>query len=95
MTQTVVEQTTIEAVETEEVTEASNNEPRHIINPPMNLHIWREGMSTQEIVDIARVRGLEVVALCGYRWIPTRDASLVKETCNACIDEAGRLMNDG
>ena len=26
----------------------------HIINPPANVHIWQEGMTAKEIVDIAR-----------------------------------------
>lgn len=42
----------------------------HIVNPPKNGHIWQEGMSTKEMVYLARMSGIELVALCGYRWIP-------------------------
>lgn len=35
----------------------------HIINPPTNTHIWKPGMSAQDIVDVARLTGQNVTAL--------------------------------
>ena len=68
------------------------NKLRHIINPTANLHIWREGMTAQDIVDIARVRGLVVRALCGAKFIPTKNPDEVDGTCNACLDIAGIML---
>lgn len=93
MTQTTVEQSTIEAIEVDNQEEIAREKLRHIINPPNNIHIWRKGMSAQDIVDIARVKGLEVKALCGAEFVPTRNPEDVKQTCNACLDIAGMIQN--
>lgn len=88
----------IETLEKLDIVESPYEEPAkegegkaHIVNPPNNLHIWRIGMTTQDIVDIARVRGLEVVALCGYRWIPRKDPDAYP-ACEACFKIAQLLM---
>lgn len=72
----------------------SNNDPNHrthIINPPMNTHIWRPNMTTQDVVDLARIKGLEVVALCGHRWVPKGDPKKYKR-CEPCLDRAMELI---
>jgi hypothetical protein len=93
MTQTVTEQTTIEAIEVDPQEEIARENLRHIVNPPGNLHIWKPGMEAQDIVDIARVKGIEVRALCGAEFVPTRNPEDVKQTCNACLDIAGEIMD--
>lgn len=65
----------------------------HIVNPPKNIHIWREGMSMQDVVDIARATGQEVVALCGYRWVPKHNPDKF-DVCQTCMDIAGQLMRE-
>lgn len=65
----------------------------HIINPPMNTHIWEPGMETREIVDIARLTDQEVVALCGHRWVPKHDPAPLK-VCDPCLDRAHQLIRD-
>jgi hypothetical protein len=65
----------------------------HIVNPPMNLHIWTPGMEAQDVVDIARATGQEVVALCGYRWVPKRNPDKY-DVCKTCMDIAGNIMRD-
>lgn len=65
----------------------------HIVNPPNNIHIWREGMSAQDVVDVARVKGLKVKALCGYQWIPKRNPEKY-DACEACIKIAGDIMRE-
>lgn len=83
---------TIIAPTEELVEETQTEEPRtHIINPPMNLHIWQSWMDTQDIVNIARVRGIEIVALCGHRFVPRKNPEEYK-ACDACIEIAGLLM---
>lgn len=63
----------------------------HIVNPPLNIHIWQPGMSAQEIVDIARANGYEVRALCGYTWVPKRNPEKYP-ACDECIRVAGDIM---
>ena len=86
---TITEETTtvVETVVVEEP-QAETPKMRHIIYPPANLHIFRYWMSAQDIVDIARVRGLEVVALCGYRWVPRHNPANMT-TCDECVRIAG------
>lgn len=74
-------------------TDDGNQHLTHIVNPPKNIHIWREGMSAQDVVDIARVQGLEVTALCGYTWVPKRNPEQ-HDVCQACMDIAGHLMRE-
>lgn len=92
---TVTEETTtvVETVVVEEP-EAEAPKMRHIINPPANLHIFRSWMSSQDIVDIARVRELEVVALCGYRWVPRHNPANLP-TCDDCVRIAGEILSEG
>ena len=63
----------------------------HIVNPPANTHIWAPGMTMQEVVDIARMTGQEVVALCGHRWVPKLDPAAL-DVCETCLDRAHRLL---
>lgn len=64
----------------------------HIVNPPNNVHIWFPGMSSQDIVDIARAKGLMVRALCGKEWVPKRNPEK-HPACQTCFDIAGELMS--
>lgn len=65
MTVTDTDLTSVE----EEIAEALRN--THIVNPPDNKHITQgRDMTAGEIVAHARAALLEVVALCGYRWVP-------------------------
>lgn len=73
-----------------------DDDPRrhtHIVNETDNLHIWRSGMGAQDIVDIARVRGIEVTALCGYKWIPQHNPEKY-DVCEACMKIAGDIMKE-
>lgn len=67
------------------------NRRTHIVNPPLNIHIWVEGMTMQEVVDIARFTGQEVVALCGYRWVPKHNPEKF-DACKPCFEIAGKIM---
>lgn len=69
----------------------------HIINPADNIHIQlRAGrsMSAKEIAEWAKVNGLEVTCLCGYRFTPSRNPEAVNDTCPICLDVAGMLMRN-
>ena len=82
------------SVETEEAEEVEADLPalRHIINPPANLHIFKPYMSSQDIVDIARLRKLEVQALCGRRFIPERNVENLA-TCDECLRIVGEILS--
>ena len=69
-----------------------SNRLTHIVNPPGNLHIWRIGMTAQDVVNAARLLGKEVSALCGYRWVPAHDPELF-DVCPACMTKAGFLIS--
>lgn len=91
MTELIEEQQTGHILEYEE-----NNDPEwrtHIINPPMNNHIWRFGMTARDVVDIARIRGVELVALCGFKFVPKHDPENY-DACKPCMDAAGIIMKE-
>jgi hypothetical protein len=67
------------------------NTKTHFVNPPKNLHIWRVGMDIYELVDIARANGLEVEALCGYRWVPKHNPDKY-DLCDTCNKIAHEMM---
>lgn len=63
----------------------------HIINPPANVHIWKPGMSSQDVVDTARMLQMELVALCGYKWVPKYNPDKFP-VCEKCLKIAGSLL---
>lgn len=67
------------------------NHRAHIVNPPMNLHIWKEYMSAQDLVNYARLMKVEIVALCGFKWVPASNPEK-HDICDHCIKKAGELM---
>lgn len=87
--------TLLEIVEdTELLPYEEDNDPNrktHIINPPMNTHIWKPWLTSKDVVDIARLMGYEIVALCGYKWVPKHNPEEY-DACEACIKVAGEIM---
>lgn len=75
--------------------ETTTNKHRltHLINPPDNLHLWRPGMPTSQIIDVALARGVAVVALCGFKFLPKHNPDKYP-ACEACIKIAGDLMRE-
>lgn len=65
----------------------------HIVNPPNNLHIWREGMSAQDVVDIARINGWPIKMLCGFVLIPKFNPDKYP-ACPTCMDIAHQLISE-
>lgn len=65
----------------------------HIVNPPMNMHVFQPGMEGQDIVDVARAMGLEIVALCGFKFVPKRNPDKY-DACELCMKEAERIMRE-
>ena len=78
-------------VEVQQGTDDGKKDRAHIVNPPNNLHIWRPGMTARQLLDFATERGLEIVALCGYIWVPLGPAG-DEAACEECFAIAGRLM---
>jgi len=65
----------------------------HIINPPNNRHLpwWDSALDAQDIVDIARTTGDEIVALCGYKFVPKANPDKY-DVCDPCMRVAGLIM---
>ena len=93
MTQTIegLETITFEQVVPYEEDKEEDGGLCHIVSPPENTHIWDPGMSAQEIVDIARMNGMQVVALCGHTWVPKKDPAK-KPVCKQCLMIAQLLI---
>lgn len=67
------------------------NKRSHIVSPPANTHIWQPGMTSQEMVDLARMTGQELVALCGHRWVPKLNPK-GHDVCEPCSTEAMNVL---
>jgi hypothetical protein len=66
----------------------------HYINPAMNGHIQNGvPMTAKEILFIARLNHLEVVALCGYRWVPNHNPDKY-DLCQECSDIANQIISE-
>lgn len=76
-----------------EDTDDGNEHLTHIVNPPGNTHIWQIGMSSKDVVDIARWNGIEITALCGYKFVPKRNPEKYP-ACQSCFDIAGAIMSE-
>lgn len=68
------------------------NHKTHIVNPPANLHIWQPGMSSQDIVNIARLLTKRVTALCGHTWVPAHNPDKF-DICERCMQIAHDLIS--
>ncbi len=62
----------------------------HIVRPEENGQ--RYDLSGQDIVDLARLNGTEVVALCGHRFVPSHDPAPAP-ACEPCVDAAAAIIN--
>lgn len=85
--------------EVEDLLEYENHDPRkeykaHIINEAMNTHVWRPGMNAQDVVDLARLRGIMLTALCGYTFVPKHNPDKFP-ACDRCMDVAGQIISEG
>lgn len=77
--------TAAETVEETDLFTQDTSALTHIVNCPMDKE------SAQSWVSEARMHGLEVEALCGYRWVPTRDP-IRHPVCQACMDAANIIV---
>ena len=107
MTQTAspeVDVRPIEVVETENLTDTDKPDGgnkdglRHIVRPADNrdpiFRIATNNPTAQEIIDTARLRGLEVIALCGHKFIPKNNPA-GRDTCDTCIGMASAIKAGG
>lgn len=61
----------------------------HIVRPEENGQQY--DLTGQDIVDLARLNGTEVVALCGHRFVPSHDPAPAP-ACEPCVDVAAQIM---
>lgn len=65
----------------------------HIVMAGDNPHISEgDDLDALQIVDIARMRGDEVIALCGYKWVPKRNPEKYP-LCNGCMKMWGEMIS--
>lgn len=63
----------------------------HIVRAGDNDHIAKgDNMDAMEIINAARLMGEEVVALCGYRWVPSRNPKQYP-ICDECMKRFAAL----
>jgi len=68
------------------------NHRTHIVNPVMNDHLWKHfEMTSQEIVDLARMTNRHVITLCGHRFYPKGNPEKY-DICKRCMEIAAELM---
>ena len=67
------------------------NHRTHIVSPPENKHIYKPGMTAQDIVDTARITGQYVICLCGYEFIPKSNPEKY-DICEKCVKLAQMYM---
>lgn len=66
---------------------------RHVVRPIENAHIDIDGVKMEGLVDLARMQGTFLVALCGYRWTPKRNPTKYP-TCPACLERVEEIMGE-
>lgn len=71
--------------------DATEQTRTHIVNPPLNTHIWKPGMSSQMMVDLARKEQLPLQMLCGLILTPKRNPDKYP-ACEECMRIAGEIM---
>lgn len=49
-----------------------------------------EGVTARDVIDMARLSGAEVIAICGVRFVPNRDPKK-HPACEDCIRIAGEI----
>lgn len=57
----------------------------HVVRAGDNPHIGELSWTGQDVVDAARIAGLEVKALCGYVWVPKHNPEKF-DACKTCLD---------
>lgn len=63
----------------------------HIVRPGDNLHVLRgPGVRGSDIVFAARMSGTEVVALCGFKFVPKHNPDKYP-ACQPCFHLAGQI----
>jgi hypothetical protein len=85
--------TVLERLEEElaEQTDNGNQGKTHIVNPPMNTHVWSEGVPMTEVVEMARNFYWPLKMLCGLVFVPQYDTEAYP-ACENCIRIAGEIM---
>lgn len=65
---------------------------RHIVNPLQNEHIWQEGMTSQDVIDVAGMSNRHVVTICGQRFYPKGERP--NKSCEECLKVALDLTQE-
>lgn len=60
----------------------------HIVNCPQDKE------SAEAWLTEAMICGYEVEALCGHRWVPSRDPEKRTGVCQPCLDAVETILNE-
>lgn len=66
----------------------------HIVNPADNIEVqltYGRVADAQELVNLARAIGVEIIALCGHKFVPKHNPDK-PDACEACMKIAGEIM---
>lgn len=80
----LMDATDVEVVPFEDVDDPTHRS--HYVRPIDNgVTDPNDPTTAQDIIDMARLTGTEVVALCGFRWVP-RANPRKHPVCEACVE---------
>lgn len=76
--------------DTRTATEQATETPilAHVVNCPDDKE------STEAWLTEAMIFGYEVEALCGHRWVPSRDPQKRTGVCQPCLDAMETILNE-
>lgn len=91
--QTIIEKL-IEVFDTPYTDDGDPSHKTHFINPAMNTDIQDQygPMDAAIIVKTARFFGIEIVALCGFKFIPERNPEKY-DSCEPCAHAAADIIS--
>lgn len=101
MTQTTIEQTTIEAIDIEELLNpfkdddgSDKDRKSHYVSPGDNIEFQAKFgpvRDAEELVSTARFHQAEIVAVCGYKFVPKYKPQAYP-VCPQCVDVASNRI---
>ena len=85
---TIIENTSQELIPFEETEDPSIK--AHVFRGEENEHLWMDGMTAQDLVNSARMLGVEITALCGFKLIPKHNPDK-HDACDRCMKIAAQI----
>lgn len=96
MSESTIETTEIEAIDLESMmnpfkdpSDADPNHRAHYVSLRDNPEFEKRfgNMNATELINTARFHGVEIIAMCGHKWVPQLEPGKF-EVCSPCADVA-------